>query len=71
MKTRIYNLINQNEGRYSCIYDTVMIIAIAVSLVPLLFHKEFLIFAITDKVTVTIFNNRLCLSITYCKYKVR
>ncbi len=55
MKTRIYNLINQNEGRYSCIYDTVMIIAIAVSLVPLLFHKEFLIFAITDKVTVTIF----------------
>lgn len=55
MKTKIYNLVNQTAGKSGRVYDTTMIIAIVVSLVPLLFHKEFLIFAITDKVTVTIF----------------
>ena len=55
MKTKIYNLINQNGGKPSRVYDVAMITAIVASIVPLLFHKEFLIFAITDKVTVTIF----------------
>ena len=57
MRKRIFEIIEiaQDGDKASRVYDTVMMITIILSLIPLAFKTETLFFSIVDKVTVTIF----------------
>ena len=57
MKKRIYEIIEQGKrgDKYSCAYDILMLIAIIVSIIPLMFAEEYPIFRIIEIVTVTLF----------------
>lgn len=57
MRKRIYNIIEQAHrgDNASLIYDVIMLIAITVSIIPLMFVEEKPIFRIVEQVTVTIF----------------
>lgn len=57
MRRRIYEIIEVPKERdiFSSIYDSVMMIAIVVSLIPLAFKTEYFIFQIIDKVCVGLF----------------
>jgi len=57
MRKKIYDIIEQGkeEGKAGIVYETLMVIAIMVSIVPLLFIEERPIFRYTEIVTVTIF----------------
>ena len=57
MKKRIYEIIEQGKrgDKYSVAYDILMLIAIIVSIIPLMFAEEYPIFRIIEIVTVTLF----------------
>ena len=57
MRKRIYEIIEQyHKGdTASLVYDVVMLIAIVVSIVPLMFMKVYPVFSVIEHVTVTIF----------------
>ena len=57
MRKRIYEIIekSEEEDRLSQLYDVLMIIIIVLSLVPLVFKQDNVVFVIIDKITVTIF----------------
>lgn len=56
MREKIFNIIEPNtESKASKTYDTVMIIVIGISLIPLIFRTQYPIFQILDKVTVSVF----------------
>ena len=57
MRKRIYEVIEVSDGRdiYSKIYDIIMMVSIFVSLIPLAFKYDNLLFQVIDKVCVTIF----------------
>ncbi|MBR7027179.1 MAG: ion transporter [Bacteroidales bacterium] len=57
MRKRFYEIIEQyHKGDVaSLVYDVVMLIAIAVSIVPLMFMKVYPVFSVIEHVTVTIF----------------
>ena len=56
MKKRIYEIIEQGKrgDKYSVAYDILMLIAIIVSIIPLMFAEEYPIFRIIEIVTVTL-----------------
>ena len=57
MRERIYQIIEKSEGddRLSHIYDIFMLIVIAVSLIPLAFKSDNIVFYVIDKVAMVIF----------------
>ena len=57
MRKRIYEVIEVSDGRdiYSKIYDIIMMVSIFVSLIPLAFKYDNLLFQVIDKVCVTNF----------------
>lgn len=56
MREKIFNIIEPHrETKASKTYDTVMIIVIAISLIPLLFKTQYPFFIIIDKISVTVF----------------
>lgn len=57
MRKRIYEIIEQGKGggKAGIVYETLMLIAIIVSIIPLLFVEEHPCFRYTEIVTVTIF----------------
>lgn len=57
MKKRIYEIIEQGKrgDKYSFAYDILMLIAIIVSIIPLMFAEDYPIFRIIEIVTVTLF----------------
>ena len=57
MRKRIYDIIERGKegGKAGIIYETLMLIAIVVSIIPLLFIEEHPIFRYTEIITVTIF----------------
>lgn len=57
MREKIFNMVfvQQNEGRLSRAYDTVMICAIVLSLLPLCFKEYFPFFQVSDKVLTVVF----------------
>lgn len=57
MRKRIYEVIelSQEDDRLSKIYDIFMMGIIIISLIPMAFKEEYLIFQIFDRVAVTIF----------------
>ena len=54
MRRKIYNIIEQSKGgdKLSLTYDIIMLIAIAVSIIPLMFAEETATFRIIEQVTV-------------------
>lgn len=57
MRKRIFEVIElaRNNDTVSAVYDVLMLIAIAVSIIPLMFVEENMAFGIIEQVTVTIF----------------
>lgn len=57
MRKSVFEIIESvsNDNKYSKIYDIGMIITIVISLIPLMFKQEIMIFNIIDKVAVVIF----------------
>lgn len=57
MRKRIYEIIEVSNGKdlWSSVYDTIMMVVIFASLVPLAFKTEYFAFQIVDKICVTIF----------------
>lgn len=57
MRQRIYEIIevSDDNDKLSSAYDIFMMLSIIVSIIPLCTHKEYSLFNIIDKVTVTIF----------------
>ena len=57
MRRKIYNIIEQSKGgdKISLTYDIIMLIAIAVSIIPLMFAEETTTFRIIEQVTVAFF----------------
>lgn len=72
MRKRIFEIIEiaQDGDKASRVYDTVMMITIILSLIPLAFKNETLFFSIVDKVTVTIFILDYILRWTTADYKL-
>lgn len=72
MREKIYNIIeSKRETKGSKIYDTVMIIVICVSIIPLLFKEQHLFFNVLDKVTVSIFIVDYILRLITADYKYK
>ena len=57
MRRKIYNIVEQSKDgdKLSLSYDILMLIAIAVSIVPLMFVEETNAFRIIEQITVTLF----------------
>ena len=57
MRQRIYQIIEKSEGNdvFSSLYDYMMILLILLSLIPLSFKEETLLFTAIEKITVVIF----------------
>lgn len=57
MRKRIYEVIEaaQGEDKLSSIYDSVILITVVISLIPLAFKEQTTLFVVIDKITVTIF----------------
>lgn len=71
MRKRLYEIIEASDGSdlVSSIYDTVMMITIVISLIPLAFKKEYYTFQIIDKVCVIIFIIDYILRLITADYK--
>lgn len=57
MRQRIYQIIEKSEGNdfFSSLYDYIMILLILLSLIPLAFKEESLLFTAIEKITVVVF----------------
>jgi len=57
MREKIYNIIevNQSDNLSSRIYDIFMMVTIVISIIPLAFKEQYLIFVLIDKVTAIIY----------------
>ncbi len=57
VRENIHAVLNQSKKRQSIsyIYDSLMVITIMASIAPLMFYKEYPIFALTEKISVAIF----------------
>ena len=71
MRKRIYEIIELSNGRdrFSSIYDVFMLVLIALSLVPLAFKSENLLFQIIDKTCVCVFSVDYLLRLATADYK--
>lgn len=71
MREKIFNIIEpyENESKTSKAYDILMIITICLSLIPLLFEKQYFILQVIDKVTVSIFIVDYILRLATADYK--
>ncbi len=71
IRKRVYEIIEKAEGHdtLSAVYDYLMIIVIAVSMIPLAFKEDNTSFIIIDRVTVTIFIIDYCLRWMTADYK--
>lgn len=72
MRRRIFEIIevSQEEDVQSRIYDILMLITIVVSIFPLMFKEEALLFSIIDKITVCIFIIDYLLRLLTADYKL-
>ena len=70
-RKRLYEIIEKSEGndRISAIYDIVVIAAIILSLVPLAFKEENLLFTVADKVCCAVFITDYILRLVTADYK--
>lgn len=73
MRKRIFEIIEvaQDGDRASFIYDTMALILIVVSLVPLAFKTEYMILAVIDKVCATFFTVDYLLRLITADYKYK
>ena len=72
MREKIFNIIESNtDTKGSKIYDTIMIVVICVSIVPLIFKEQYLIFSVLDKVTVSVFIIDYVLRLVTADYKYK
>ncbi len=73
MRKRIYEIIEVSDGNHlwSGIYDTLMMIAIIASLLPLAFKNDYLVFQIIDKICVVIFIIDYILRLITADFKYR
>ena len=72
MREKIYNIIEANtDTKGSKAYDTIMIVVIGVSIIPLLFKEQNLLFNVLDKVTVSVFIVDYILRLITADYKYR
>ena len=57
MRKRIYEIIElaDQDDRLSDIYDSLMLVAIIFSLLPLAFKTEYRFFVVTDRITTVLF----------------
>ena len=57
MRKRIYEIIEaaQDDDRASAIYDSIILLCVIASLIPLAFKESTTLFDIIDKITVTVF----------------
>lgn len=71
MRKRIFEIIEVSDGddRLSGIYDTLMLTLIILSLIPLAFKKEFLVFSVIDKVCAGVFILDYILRLSTADYK--
>lgn len=71
MRKRIYEIIELSNGRdrLSSIYDGFMLVLIVLSLVPLAFKSENLLFHVIDKVCVCVFSVDYLLRLSTADYK--
>ena len=72
MREKIFNIIEPYaETKASKIYDTVMIVVICISVIPLIFKTQYPIFAVFDKLTVSIFIIDYLLRLITADYKYK
>jgi len=71
MRKRIFEIIEVSDGddRLSGIYDTLMLTLIILSLIPLAFKKEILVFSVIDKVCAGVFILDYILRLSTADYK--
>lgn len=71
MRKRIYKIIEVSDGddRLSSVYDSLMLALIILSLIPLAFKDEFLVFNIIDKVCAGVFILDYILRLSTADYK--
>lgn len=72
MRRRIYEIIELSDGqdRLSGVYDTFMLVLIVLSLVPLAFKSENLLFHIIDKLSLYVFSFDYLLRLATADYKL-
>ena len=72
MRKRIYSIVNpdDNNDRISRAYDSIMMLTIVISIVPLAFKETNVIFEWIDKVTVSIFIIDYILRLLVADYKL-
>lgn len=72
MREKIFNIIESNEDtKEGKIYDTIMIVVIGVSIIPLLFERQYPIFVVFDRVTVSVFIVDYILRLVTADYKYK
>lgn len=73
VRSRIYKVIELSSGedKLSTVYDLTMMVAILASLVPLVFKQTNALFAVIDKVTVTVFILDYLLRLITADFKVK
>lgn len=71
MRKRIYEIIEVSDGddRLSSVYDSLMLALIILSLIPLAFKDEFLVFNIIDKICAGVFILEYILRLSTADYK--
>lgn len=70
MRRKVFNIIEPHkETGASKVYDTVMIIVIVISIIPLLFRTQYPIFFVIDKITVSVFIFDYLLRLITADYK--
>ncbi|MBR4905576.1 MAG: ion transporter [Clostridia bacterium] len=72
MRKRVFEIIetSKHNDRLSAIYDAFMMIVIVLSLIPLAFKTEHIVFLVIDKVAVVIFIVDYCLRLFTADYKL-
>lgn len=70
-RKRLFEIIEKSDGNdlVSSVYDWFMIVSIIVSLIPLCFKAEPILFYITDKITMVIFIIDYCFRLITADYK--
>lgn len=72
MRQKIYDIIEKSDGNnpWSGVYDSIMIIAILLSILPLAFKQDYQIFHIIDQITVKLFIFDYFLRLLTADYKM-
>ncbi len=72
MRKRVFEIIEtaKDKDRLSFIYDICMMVVIVLSLIPLAFKSEDIVFTVIDKVAVVIFIIDYCLRLATADYKL-